>query len=109
MKLVIVVVQDADSTKFLDALVENNFRSTKLSSSGGFLKSGNTTLMIGTDDDRVDELLEVIKNNCQNRKKFVSPLSPMGGNVDSYIPYPVEVEVGGATVFVLPVEAFHQF
>ncbi|AKO90713.1 MULTISPECIES: cyclic-di-AMP receptor [Priestia] len=109
MKLVIVVVQDTDSTKFLDALVENNFRSTKLSSSGGFLKSGNTTLMIGTDDDRVDELLEVIKNNCQNRKKFVSPLSPMGGNVDSYIPYPVEVEVGGATVFVLPVEAFHQF
>jgi uncharacterized protein YaaQ len=109
MKLVIVVVQDTDSTKFLDALVENNFRSTRLSSSGGFLKSGNTTLMIGTDDDRVDELLEVIKNNCQNRKKFVSPLSPMGGNVDSYIPYPVEVEVGGATVFVLPVEAFHQF
>ncbi|MED3728144.1 cyclic-di-AMP receptor [Priestia filamentosa] len=109
MKLVIVVVQDTDSTKFLDALVENNFRSTKLSSSGGFLKSGNTTLMIGTDDDRIDELLEVIKNNCQNRKKFVSPLSPMGGNVDSYIPYPVEVEVGGATVFVLPVEAFHQF
>lgn len=109
MKLVIVMVQDTDSTKFLDALVENNFRSTKLSSSGGFLKSGNTTLMIGTDDDRIDELLEVIKNNCQNRKKFVSPLSPMGGNVDSYIPYPVEVEVGGATVFVLPVEAFHQF
>ena len=36
-------------------------------------------------------------------------ITPMGGSADSYIPYPVEVEVGGATVFVMPIEAFHQF
>lgn len=109
MKLVIVVVQDQDSNKLLNALMEHNFRVTKLSSSGGFLKSGNTTFMIGTEDIRVDKALQVIQDNCKAREQLVTPVSPMGGNADSFIPYPVEVEVGGATVFVLPVEQFHQF
>jgi uncharacterized protein YaaQ len=109
MKLVIVVVQDQDSNKLLNALMEHNFRVTKLSSSGGFLKSGNTTFMIGTEDIRVDKALQVIQDNCKAREQLVAPVSPMGGNADSFIPYPVEVEVGGATVFVLPVEQFHQF
>ena len=109
MKLVIVVVQDQDSNKLLNALMEHNFRVTKLSSSGGFLKSGNTTFMIGTEDIRVDKALQIVKDNCKSRDQLVAPVSPMGGNADSFIPYPVEVEVGGATVFVLPVEQFHQF
>ncbi|APH06747.1 cyclic-di-AMP receptor [Bacillus weihaiensis] len=109
MKLVIVVVQDQDSNKLLNALTDHNFRVTKLSSSGGFLKSGNTTFMIGTEDIRVDKALQIIKDNCKSRDQLVAPVSPMGGNADSFIPYPVEVEVGGATVFVLPVEQFHQF
>jgi uncharacterized protein YaaQ len=109
MKLVIVVVQDQDSNKLLNALMEHNFRVTKLSSSGGFLKSGNTTFMIGTEDIRVDKALQIIKDNCKSRDQLVAPVSPMGGNADSFIPYPVEVEVGGATVFVVPVEQFHQF
>ncbi|PGT90977.1 MULTISPECIES: cyclic-di-AMP receptor [Bacillaceae] len=109
MKLIIVVVQDQDSNKLLNALTEHNFRVTKLSSSGGFLKSGNTTFMIGTEDIRVDKALQIVKDNCKSREQLVAPVSPMGGNADSFIPYPVEVEVGGATVFVLPVEQFHQF
>ncbi|HZH59799.1 MAG TPA: cyclic-di-AMP receptor [Metabacillus sp.] len=109
MKLIIVVVQDQDSNKLLNALTEHNFRVTKLSSSGGFLKSGNTTFMIGTEDIRVDKALQIIKDNCKSRDQLVAPVSPMGGNADSFIPYPVEVEVGGATVFVLPVDQFHQF
>jgi uncharacterized protein YaaQ len=109
MKLVIVVVQDQDSNKLLNALMEHNFRVTKLSSTGGFLKSGNTTFMIGTEDIRVDKALKIIQDNCKSRDQLVAPVSPMGGNADSFIPYPVEVEVGGATVFVLPVEQFHQF
>ncbi|MBO1515102.1 cyclic-di-AMP receptor [Metabacillus bambusae] len=109
MKLVIVVVQDQDSNKLLNALMEHNFRVTKLSSSGGFLKSGNTTFMIGTEDIRVDKALQIIRDNCKSRDQLVAPVSPMGGNADSFIPYPVEVEVGGATVFVIPVEQFHQF
>ncbi|MBU7594113.1 cyclic-di-AMP receptor [Metabacillus halosaccharovorans] len=109
MKLIIVVVQDQDSNKLLNTLTEHNFRVTKLSSSGGFLKSGNTTFMIGTEDIRVEKALQIIKDNCKSRDQLVAPVSPMGGNADSFIPYPVEVEVGGATVFVLPVEQFHQF
>lgn len=103
------VVQDKDSNRLSNALMEHNFRSTKLASTGGFLKSGNTTFIIGTEDIRVDKALQVIKENCQSRDQMVAPVSPMGGNADSYVPYPVEVAVGGATVFVLPVEQFHQF
>lgn len=109
MKMIIAVVQDQDSNKLSSALVEHNFRATKLASTGGFLKSGNTTFMIGTEDARVEKALAVIRENCQSREQLVAPVSPMGGNADSYVPYPVEVEVGGATVFVLPIEQFHHF
>jgi uncharacterized protein YaaQ len=109
MKLILAVIQDQDSSKLLKALVDHNFRATKLASTGGFLKSGNTTFMIGTEDIRVDKALQIIKENCQSRDQLVAPISPMGGNADSYVPYPVEVEVGGATVFVLPIENFLQF
>lgn len=109
MKLVVAVVQDKDSNRLSEALVKSNFRATKLASTGGFLKSGNTTFMIGTEDQHVQRVLDIIKENCQSRDQLVAPVSPMGGNADSYVPYPVEVEVGGATVFVLPIEQFMQF
>lgn len=109
MKLIMAVVQDKDSNRLSDALVENDFRATKLASTGGFLKAGNTTFLIGTEDDKVDAVLKIIKDNCKSREQLVAPISPMGGNADSYVPYPVEVQVGGATVFVLPVEQFEKF
>ena len=93
----------------MSALVESNFRATKLATTGGFLKSGNSTFMIGTEDKNVDKALQVIKENCKSREQLMAPVSPMGGNADSYIPYPIEVSVGGATVFVLPISQFHQF
>ena len=91
MKLIIAVVQDQDSTKLLSDLVDNNFRATKLATTGGFLKSGNTTFMIGTEELRVKKALEIIKRNCQSREQLIAPVTPMGGNADSYVPYPVEV------------------
>lgn len=109
MKLIVAIVQDQDSNRLSKTLVEKNFRATKLATTGGFLRSGNTTFMIGTDDDRVEGALQIIKENCQAREQLVAPVSPMGGNADSYVPFPIEVEVGGATVFVLPVEQFLQF
>ncbi|WP_163102927.1 cyclic-di-AMP receptor [Peribacillus alkalitolerans] len=109
MKMIIAVIQDKDSNKLLNALVDHNFRATKLATTGGFLKSGNTTFMIGTEDIRVEKALQIIRDNCKAREQLVAPVSPMGGNADSYVPYPVEVEVGGATVFVLPIENFLQF
>ncbi|MFD2761382.1 cyclic-di-AMP receptor [Lentibacillus juripiscarius] len=109
MKLVIAVVQDKDTNRLVDALGEENFKITKLATTGGFLKEGNTTLMIGCEDQYVDQALDVIRDNCSKREQMVAPISPMGGNADSYIPKPVKVEVGGATVFIMPVEKFLQF
>lgn len=109
MKLIMAVVQDKDSNTLSKALVDKNFRATKLASTGGFLRSGNTTFLIGTEDGRVDKAVELIKDNCKSRDELMSPMSPMGGNADTYVPHPVEVEVGGATVFVLPVDRFEQF
>ncbi|MRG88154.1 cyclic-di-AMP receptor [Salinibacillus xinjiangensis] len=109
MKLLLAVVQDKDANRLVEALADENFQSTKLSSTGGFLKEGNTTLIVGVNDDRVDPALEIIKKNCSQRDQMVAPISPMGGNADSYIPKPVKIEVGGATVFVLPVDSFFQF
>ncbi|GGA48723.1 MULTISPECIES: cyclic-di-AMP receptor [Psychrobacillus] len=109
MKLIVAVVQDQDSNRLSNALTKAKFRATKLASTGGFLRSGNTTFLIGTEDSLVASALELIRDNCRAREQMVAPVSPMGGNADSYIPYPVEVEVGGATVFVLPIEQFHHF
>ncbi|MGI8317351.1 cyclic-di-AMP receptor [Halobacillus mangrovi] len=109
MKMIIAVVQDKDSNRLTDALAENKFKTTKLSTTGGFLREGNTTFMIGCDDKDVEDALDIIKKNCSQREQMVAPISPMGGNADSYIPKPVKVEVGGATVFVLPIESFFHF
>jgi uncharacterized protein YaaQ len=109
MKLIFAVVQDKDSNRLVNALGEGDFQTTKLASTGGFLKEGNTTLMIGCKDENVEKALDIIKDNCSQREQMVAPISPMGGSADSYIPKPVKVEVGGATVFVLPIESFYQF
>lgn len=109
MKLIFAVFQDKDSSRLVNALAEEDFKTTKLASTGGFLKEGNTTLMIGCNDDEVDKALDIIKENCSQREQMVAPISPMGGSADSYIPKPVKVEVGGATVFVVPIESFIQF
>ncbi|WNR44748.1 cyclic-di-AMP receptor [Paenibacillus roseipurpureus] len=109
MKLVVAIVQDKDSNRLSNALIKEGFRATKLASTGGFLRAGNTTFMIGTEDDRVAEVMTVIRANCKIREQLVTPVSPMGGTTDSYIPFPVEVQVGGAAVFVLPVERFEHF
>lgn len=109
MKLIMAVIQDKDSTRLINALGEGNFQTTKLASTGGFLKEGNTTLMVGCNDDKVEDALQIIKENCSQREQMVAPISPMGGSADSYIPKPVKVEVGGATVFILPIESFVQF
>ncbi|WP_022792888.1 cyclic-di-AMP receptor [Marinococcus halotolerans] len=109
MKLLVAVVQDKDSNRLSNALVEENFQATRLASTGGFLKAGSTTFLIGVEDEQVDEVKKVIQENCKTREQLVAPVSPMGGNADSYVPYPVEVQVGGATVFQLNVEEFEKY
>ena len=83
MKLVVAVVQDQDSNRLSNALTKYDFRATKLASTGGFLRSGNTTFLIGTEDSLVPKVLDVIRENCRARDQMVAPISPMGGNADS--------------------------
>lgn len=109
MKLVLAIIQDKDSTRLSNEFIDANIRATKLSTTGGFLKSGNTTFLVGVDDERVEEVLNIIKETCQSREQFVSTPVSLDMSVDSNLPYPIEVQVGGATVFVLPVEGFHQY
>ena len=106
MKLVIAIVHDDDAADLLDILTENDFRVTKLATTGGFLKSGNTTLLIGVEEEKIKEVLSIIEDTCRVREQIITSPSPLSGYTRVYIPYPVEVEVGGATIFVLDVDQF---
>ncbi len=108
MKLVFAIVNDEDGHKVMKSLNENDFSVTKLCSTGGFLKSGNTTLLVGVDEHKVDDVIAIIKKRSKSRKQIAnSTISPNGMGA-AFMPYPVEVVVGGATIFVLDVERFEK-
>ncbi|SKA88722.1 Uncharacterized protein YaaQ [Clostridium sp. USBA 49] len=106
MKLIIAIVQDNDAGELIDVLTDEGFRVTKLATTGGFLKSGNTTLMIGVEAEKVDKVLGLIEDVCKTRDQVVTSPSPIASSAGIYVPYPVEVEVGGATIFVVDVDKF---
>ena len=93
MKLIIAIVQDEDASRLINHLMSEGYRVTKLATTGGFLRAGNTTLLVGVEDDKLDNAMGVIEKVCKSRV---------------YVPYPVEVTVGGATIFVLDVEQFRK-
>lgn len=108
MKLVIVIVQDKDHAKLSKALNQAQIQSTRLSTTGNFLRNGNSTFLIGIADERVDELLTLIHDNSKTRQEYVS--TAIATNMLGEIPeQPVEVTVGGATVFILPIEKLVHF
>ncbi len=106
MKLVIAIVQDEDSSRLVGALMNEGYSVTKLATTGGFLRAGNTTLLLGVEDDRLQGAMDVIEKICKSRKQVATSPSPVTGATGAYMPYPIEVMVGGATVFVLNVEQF---
>ena len=108
MKLVVAIVHNEDAGPLVDTLLEREFRATRLQSSGGFLKQSNATVMLGVEDDEVDEVLGIVREACQARTQIVNPMPPIMEPGEFFMPYPLEVEVGGATVFVLPVERFER-
>jgi len=109
MKLVIAVIQGKDVDRLLSGLVTEGFRATQVNSSGGFLRESNVTLLIGVNDDRVPRVREIIKENCHSRTHFVNPLMPIVEPGEALLPAPVEVPVGGATVFVVGIQRFERF
>lgn len=104
MKLVVAIVHPEDAGALVDGLLERDFRATRLHSSGGFLKQTNATVMLGVEDDAIEEVLGIIRESCHARTQLVNPMPPILEPGEFFLPYPLEVEVGGATVFVLPVE-----
>ena len=93
MKLIIAVVQNEDADSVIDALLENDFRATRLASTGGFLRRGNTTVMIGVQDHQVEQILDLIRQEAHAR-----------GQDDQ-----VEgVQTAAATVFVLDLEDYQR-
>lgn len=104
MKLIYVIVRNIDSGDITAALNKQGYYVTKLASTGGFLREGNTTLMIGTDEDKVDEVIDIVKKTCGPRKQVIS--NPVGPG--EYTSMNVVVNVGGATIFVMDVDRFEK-
>lgn len=107
MKLVSAVVQDYDAAKLVRAIVKSGFRATVIGSTGGFLRTGNTTIISAVDDELVETLLALIEANCRERTEVIRP-DVIGDYADWYPPHDVEVMVGGANVFVLPIVRYER-
>lgn len=106
MKLIIAIVQKDDSNRLQRAFIENNVRATKLSTTGGFLSEGNTTFLIGIEDEKVQDVLDIIKEKSEAREGFIQPnLLSTGLEMNQ----PVKVTIGGATCFVVSVDEFKRF
>ena len=108
MKLVTAIVHNEDAAALVDALLEKEYRATRVNSSGGFLKQSNATIIVGAEDDQVEPILEIVRATCMPRTQIVNPMPPIMEPGEFFMPYPLEVEVGGATVFVMPVERFER-
>lgn len=102
MKLVFAIIQDDDCKPLTRELIDNNFSVTRISSSGGFLHRGNSTLMIGVQPEQLQQVLSIIENMSQRRK--VTTVVPSHAPSMDFVGTPIEVMIGGATVFVVDVE-----
>lgn len=108
MKLIFAIVNNDDSTVASSALTDAGFSVTRLSTTGGFLMVGNTTLLIGTDDDKTQTAIDILRHHCTTRKKLASSTASFGAGLKNHS-IPEEVTVGGATVFVLSVDQTEKF
>ena len=103
MKLVIGIINSDDANDLLAEITKASFQATKLATSGGFLKMGNVTVLVGVEDEQVDEVVEIFKSCCSRRTQMI-PTAPhyMGEGFTSAAP--VQVTIGGATLFIIDVD-----
>lgn len=106
MKLIFAIVNKEDSHAVSTGLTRGGFSVTKLATTGGFLMAGNMTLIIGTEDEKVDKAIEIIAKYSKQRTEVVPSTATYGIGVTTA--YPLEVTVGGATIFVTNVERFEK-
>lgn len=107
VKLYVLIVQDYDAPELLRALINDGFKVTQVSSTGGFLRAGNTTLLVGVDESESQRLLRLVERNCSERVEVVHP-SAVSDFDEWYPAEKIEVEVGGATVFAFNVVRYER-
>ena len=108
MKLIFAIVNGDDSAAVSKSLSKHGFCATKLASSGSFLSAGNTTFLICVEDEQVDEVNGVVQRKCHHRKQFVPSTPTYGDSTGEINAMPLEVAVGGATIFVTSIERFEK-
>ena len=106
-KLFIVITADDEADALIRKLVERGYPATKVSSTGGFLRRGNATILSGIDGDDVDSVMAIVREECKARTELV-PAQALPFPESIYPAEPVQIRVGGAIVFVLPVERFEK-
>ena len=106
--MVVAIVHAEDASTLTDALLDGEYRATRLHSSGGFLKQSNATIIVGVEDEQVEAVLSIIRDQCHSRTQLVNPMPPIMEPGEFFLPYPLEVEIGGAVIFVLPVDRFER-
>lgn len=108
LKLVVIIASDADAEKLTKKLIEQGYPATKISSTGGFLRKGNATILSGIDATEVDQVVAMVRMECAARTEFVPVQTLPFFGEGSVMQEPIEVRVGGAIVFVLDVERFEK-
>lgn len=108
--LLVAIVQDQDAAAVSDGLIAAGFAGpTRIASSGGFLGEHNVTLLAGLGADRLTEALRVLAQHCHTRTRYLNPLPPLVDARQLTLTYPVELAIGGATVFILEVERYERW
>ena len=108
MKLIVAIVQGIDGDGVQAALIERGFEATKIDSAGGYLRERNVTILIGVQEAYVAEAMKVIREHCTSRTQYVNPLMPILEPGEYHVSSPVEVAIGGATLFVLKVARYER-
>jgi uncharacterized protein YaaQ len=108
MKLIVAIVHERDRQTICETLLQDGQQFTVIATTGGFLRDGNTTLLIGADDDKVDGIITLLKSNCSTREQYVTqpPIDMIGAG--GMVMGAVKVSVGGAIIFVVDVERFER-
>lgn len=104
MKMILGILNSDDASTVVRALNNAGYSVTRLSTTGGFLRAGNVTILVGVEDDKVQAAIDVIHQHAHSRTQIMPAASEAG--VGFFSTLPVEVRVGGATIFVLDVDQF---
>lgn len=104
MKLLLAIVSNDDASSVISSLNKKRFQTTKLATTGGFLSKGNTTIILGVEDDKVEEAISIIGEESKSREEVIP--NTQGFETAEIINTPIKVKVGGATIFVLNVDQF---